>query len=73
MLEESRFNRRLHRIKNEDWQGELSLLAQTHPDDTFAIDSGPVVACHLKRANKCRLYQDAGKATVPPRRSASTL
>ena len=29
MLEESRFNRRLHRIKNEDWQGELSLLAQT--------------------------------------------
>jgi Transposase DDE domain len=62
MLEESRFNRRLHRIAPAHWQGVLSLLAARDGADTFAIDSYPVAACHLKRASRCRLYQDAGKA-----------
>ena len=62
MLAESRFNRRLHRIQNEDWQGVLGLLTQQDTANTFAVDSCPVAVCHLKRAYRCRLYQDENKA-----------
>ena len=62
MLSESRFNRRWHKIKAEDWQEILTLLAQQHPQDTFLIDSYPVPACHNRRACRCRLYQDDGNA-----------
>ena len=62
MLEESRFNRRLHGIDNADWQGVLDFLARPNPEQTFAIDSCPVAVCHRQRASRCRLYQDAGNA-----------
>lgn len=62
MLEASRFNRRLHRISAARWQGVLTFLSQATAEDTFAIDSCPVSVCHLKRAYRCRLYQDPGKA-----------
>ena len=42
MLSESRFNRRWHKIKAEQWQEVLTLLAQCYPQDTFLIDSYPV-------------------------------
>lgn len=62
MLSESRFNRRWHKIKAEDWQEVLTLLAERHPQDTFLIDSCPFPACHNRRAYRCRLYQDEGNA-----------
>ena len=62
MLSESRFNRRLHKIKAAQWQEVLTLLAQRYPQDTFLIDSYPVPAGHNRRAYRCRLYQDDGNA-----------
>ena len=62
MLKESRFNRRVHRISETMWQGVLTWLARFSPADTYIIDSCPMAACHLKRAFKCRLYSDPGKA-----------
>lgn len=62
MLSESRFNRRWHKIKAEEWQEMLTLLAEQHPQDTFLIDSYPVPACHNRRAYRCRLYQNEDNA-----------
>ena len=62
MLQESRFNRRLHRITPGQWQGVLDLLSKQAPADTFAIDSCPVAVCHLKRGYRCKLYSDENKA-----------
>ena len=62
MLSESRFNRRWHKIKAEDWQEVLTLLAQQHPTDTYLIDSCPFPVCHNRRASRCRLYQNVDNA-----------
>jgi hypothetical protein len=62
MLSESRFNRRWHKVKAEDWQEVLTLLAHQHPAETFLVDSCPFAVCHNRRASRCRLYQDAGNA-----------
>lgn len=62
MLSESRLNRRWHQIKNEDWQGILTLLAQQYPQDTFLVDSCPFAVCHNQRAKRSRLYQDEANA-----------
>lgn len=56
MLEESRFNRRLHRITREQWQGVLTRLLHQKPEQTFLLDSCPVSVCHLARADRNRLY-----------------
>lgn len=62
MLSESRFNRRWHKIKAEDWQAILTLLAQRHPAETFLVDSCPFPVCHNRRSGRCRLYRDEGNA-----------
>lgn len=62
MLSESRFNRRWHKVKSEDWQEILTWLDRHHPDDTFVIDSCPFPVCHNRRARRCRLYQDEDNA-----------
>lgn len=58
MLRESRFNRRLHRITAEQWQGVLTALRDEKDEATFIVDSCPVPVCHLKRAGKSRLYAE---------------
>lgn len=62
MLSESRFHRRLHKIKAEDWQNVLTWLHQQQPCDTYLIDSCPFPVCHNRRAYRCRLYHDEGNA-----------
>lgn len=62
MLSESRFNRRWHKISNDDWQGLLTLLAAAYPADTFLVDSCPFAVCHNQRAKRSRLYQEEGNA-----------
>lgn len=62
MLSESRLNRRWHKIDNQDWQAILDLVADEHPAETFLVDSCPFAVCHNQRAQRCRLYQDAGGA-----------
>ena len=62
MLSESRFNRRWHKSKVEDWQAILTFLAQQQPGDTFLIDSCPFPVCHNRRAYRCRLYHNEDNA-----------
>ena len=62
MLGESRFNRRLHRITYDDWQGVLTLLARQYAATTFVIDSCPVPVCQPVRAQRRKLYHDPNAA-----------
>lgn len=62
MLAESRFNRRLHRVTSEQWQGVLTALRDGRDESTFIIDSCPVPVCHLARASKCQLYPEVRAA-----------
>ena len=62
MLLESRFNRRLHRVTSEQWQGVLTLLRDGENESTFIIDSCPVPVCHLARAGNCQLYPEVREA-----------
>ncbi len=62
MLQESRFNRRLHRVTSEQWQGVLTLLRDNEDETTFIIDSCPVPVCHLARAGNCQLYPEVREA-----------
>lgn len=62
MGSESRFNRLLHRIGVEDWQGILTLLASRMVQDTFVIDSCPFPVCQWVRGARRHLYRDPNKA-----------
>ncbi|MDQ4062425.1 MAG: IS982 family transposase, partial [Actinomycetota bacterium] len=48
-ISKSRFNRRLHAIEPPLWQALFDLLAeafkQSHPDQTYVVDSLPVPVC----------------------------
>jgi hypothetical protein len=60
MISKGRFNHRLHKIDPALWQGLFSLLAEffkrNNPEQTYAVDSLPVVACDNIRIRRCRLY-----------------
>lgn len=63
MLGSSRLNRRLHRIPEGVWRHLLHLLGQAHrqAEDTheYIVDSMPVAACALARADHSKLYPRA--------------
>jgi hypothetical protein len=60
MISKGRFNHRLHAIEPWLWQGLFSLLAEffkrRNSDQTYAVDSLPVVVCDNIRIGRCRLY-----------------
>ena len=60
MISKGRFNRRLHAIDPELWQGLFSLLAEffkrRNSERTYAVDSLPVPVCDNIRIRRCRLY-----------------
>jgi hypothetical protein len=60
MISKGRFNHRLHAIDPSLWQGLFSLLAEffkrRNSEQTYAVDSFPVVACDNIRIRRCRLY-----------------
>ncbi len=62
VLGKSRFNRRLHEIGEEVWQGLLWTLAEAakacNGEGVYAVDSAPVPACDNMRISRCRLYRD---------------
>ncbi len=59
-ISKSRFNRRLHAIEPPLWQALFDLLAeafkQSHPDQTYVVDSLPVPVCDNIRIKRCRIY-----------------
>jgi len=63
MLGSSRLNRRLHRIPEGVWRLLLHLLGKAHrqAEDTqeYIVDSMPVAACALARADHSKLYPHA--------------
>jgi hypothetical protein len=60
MISKGRFNHRLHAIDPALWQALFSLLAEffkrRNSDQTYAVDSFPVVVCDNIRIRRCRLY-----------------
>jgi DDE family transposase len=67
-ISKSRFNRRLHAIDPHLWRSLFDLLAeafkQSHPDQTYVVDSLPVPVCDNIRIRRCKLYppQQHGEA-----------
>jgi Transposase DDE domain len=67
-ISKSRFNRRLHAIDSSLWQMLFDLLAevfkQSHPEQTYVVDSLPVAVCDNIRIKRCRIYppQEHGEA-----------
>ena len=67
-ISKSRFNRRLHAIDPHLWRALFDLLAeafkQSHPDQTYVVDSLPVPVCDNIRIRRCKLYppQQHGEA-----------
>ncbi len=67
-ISKSRFNRRLHAIDPHHWRSLFDLLAeafkQSHPDQTYVVDSLPVPVCDNIRIRRCKLYppQQHGEA-----------
>lgn len=62
LLCEGQFNRRLHALGPQPWQGVLDRLSEGEAAGEFLIASGPVPVCHLRRAQRCRLYPDTNGA-----------
>jgi Transposase DDE domain len=60
MISQGRFNHRLHAIDPALWEGLFSLLAEffkrRNSEQTYAVDSFPVVVCDNIRIRRCRLY-----------------
>jgi hypothetical protein len=60
MISKGRFNHRMHAINHTLWQSLFSLLAEffkrRNSDQTYAVDSFPVVVCDNIRIRRCRLY-----------------
>ena len=60
MLSKSRFNRRLHRVKDK-FLSLFALLGEhwkdLNTDAIYAIDTFPVAVCDNYRIRRCRLYQ----------------
>ena len=60
MISKGCFNHRLHKIDPALWQGLFSLLAEffkrNNSEQTYAVDSFPVVVCENIRIRRCRLY-----------------
>jgi hypothetical protein len=69
MLSESRFNRRLHHLRQAVWQGVFAALTAACPHATYVVDSYPLRVCQKARALRRRLYADpnAGRAGDPYR------
>jgi hypothetical protein len=60
MISKGRFNHRLHAIDPALWQALFSLLAEffkrRNSEQTYAVDSFPVVVCDNIRIRRCRIY-----------------
>jgi Transposase DDE domain len=59
-ISKGRFNRRLHAIDPRLWRTLFDLRAETfkqsHPHQTYVVDSLPVPVCDNIRIKRCRIY-----------------
>jgi hypothetical protein len=70
-ISKSRFNRRLHAIDPHLWRALFDLLAeafkQSHPDQTYVVDSLPVPVCdniRIRRSKSSILHNNTAKPSV---------
>jgi len=62
MLDKSQLNRRLHKISKEVWNAVLKSISleflKQNINHEFIVDSCPIPACRLARANRSKLYSE---------------